>query len=374
MAVSLSESRSQFTVFSILRSQPHSFKSPLTWTSPSGLEHIYKELKYSNRKLLIRESQHGVLQREKAGQCPRFPSFLTRTTFSLISTVWIRTIIERLGRKRLGLYSPIPSIPPLFKSHARNFRRSTKFHHVVSAHEISTYILTISSQKYKKSIRSLRFITRLLSLILNALMIGVLSWALYKYYTTKSHPISPTNPALLWVTPATLWPTFVLLGIALITFFMNGFTLIAYCCGVGAANKVNTCSTVVSYIFLGVHVVLWGIAAGAFKMGGNGSDLWGYSCSDAADKIAQEVKSYVDFGKLCSSQVGCSLILWEIITDAEIDGSMVHLDNWNGKLFRYVCCHGLDVTACEHEEETHEGEREYEYGGWIWSCGVGECV
>jgi len=158
--------------------------------------------------------------------------------------------------------------------------------------------------KYKKSIRILRFVTRLLSVILNALVIGVLSFSLFKYFTTKSHPISSTNASHPWAEPATLWPTFVLLGIAVVTFFMNFFTLLAYCCGVGAANKVNSCSTVVSYIFLGVHVLLWVMATGAFKLGSNGKDLWGYSCSSEADKLQAEVKSFVDFGKLCTMQTG----------------------------------------------------------------------
>ncbi|CZR58634.1 uncharacterized protein PAC_08526 [Phialocephala subalpina] len=158
--------------------------------------------------------------------------------------------------------------------------------------------------KYKKLIRVLRFLTRLFSLLLNALMIAVLTWALYKYYTTRFHPISSSNSASAWVNPATLWPTFVLLGIAVATFFMNLFTLIAYCCSIRAANTVNTCSTVISYIFLGVHVLLWAIAAGAFKMGSNGKDLWGYTCSSQADKLAEEVKSFLNFGKLCQYQTG----------------------------------------------------------------------
>jgi hypothetical protein len=163
--------------------------------------------------------------------------------------------------------------------------------------------ILIVSQKYKKSIRIFRFVTRLLSVILNALMIGVLSFALYKFYTTKSHPISSTDASSAWVSPATLWPTFVLLGTAVVTFFMNVFTLLAYCCGVGAANKVNSCSTWVSYILLGVHVLVWASATGAFKLGSNGKDLWGYSCSSEATKLEEAVKSFVDFDKLCSMQV-----------------------------------------------------------------------
>jgi len=160
--------------------------------------------------------------------------------------------------------------------------------------------------KYKRRIRILRFITRLVSLILSGLMSGIFIYTLFKYYTTKNHviPSTSTNP---WANPALLWPTFVLMGISLITFFMNLVTLIAYCCGVGAANKTYTCSSVIGYIFLGVHVVIWFVAAGAYKVAnvkGNGKDLWGYSCGDEADAIQAEVQSFLDFGKLCTMQGG----------------------------------------------------------------------
>jgi len=39
-------------------------------------------------------------------------------------------------------------------------------------------------------------------------------------------------------------------------------------------------------------------------MGSNGKDLWGYSCSGQADKLQEEVKSFLDFGKLCTMQTG----------------------------------------------------------------------
>lgn len=35
----------------------------------------------------------------------------------------------------------------------------------------------------------------------------------------------------------------------------------------------------------------------------DGKTLWGYSCGDEAEKIQEEVMSFVDFGKLCDMQV-----------------------------------------------------------------------
>jgi hypothetical protein len=94
-----------------------------------------------------------------------------------------------------------------------------------------------------------------------------------------------------------------LLGIATVTFFMNLITLCSYCCGVGAANKANSGASIVGYIMLGAHVLVWAAGMGLFRMARTGKDLWGYSCSSTADQIHAEVESFLDFGKLCTMQV-----------------------------------------------------------------------
>jgi len=154
----------------------------------------------------------------------------------------------------------------------------------------------------KRRIRILRFVTRSVSLLLNVLVIGVMSYALIKYYLTRNHLIAGNvHP---WVTPATLWPTYMLLGIATVTFFMNLITLCSYACGIGAANKVNSGASIIGYIMQGVHVIVWGVGMGLFRMAKTGKDLWGYSCSPLTDQIHAEVESFVDFGKLCTLQGG----------------------------------------------------------------------
>ena len=132
-------------------------------------------------------------------------------------------------------------------------------------------------------------------------MVGSLSYALSKYYLTRNHLIAGNvHP---WVTPATVWPTFMLLAIATITFFMNFITLCTYLCGVGAANKTASVTSWIGYILMGVHVVVWAVAAGLFKMANNGRDLWGYSCSSTADEVQAEVQQFLNFGMLCTTQV-----------------------------------------------------------------------
>lgn len=190
-------------------------------------------------------------------------------------------------------------------------------------------------QIYKKYIRIFRFVTRLLSVVLNALVIGTLSLSLYKYYTTKSRtwtPSSSNDPGHLWPLSPTLWPTFVLLGIAVMTFIINLFTLLAYCCGVGAANKVSSVSTWLTTIFLGIHFAAWIVATGSYKIWSSESTLWGWSCSSAADELTAavgEVKSFVDFGKLCDMQVCFSLSEKDKklgVADVCLDGYVVYFD------------------------------------------------
>lgn len=166
-------------------------------------------------------------------------------------------------------------------------------------------VLEDKDKKYKRSIRILRFISRLISLILSAIMTGIWAYALGKFYLTKSHIIESSPGQTAWPNPPILWPTYLLLGISITTFFMNLVTLITYCCGIGAANKMNTVGSVIGYILMFVHVLVWIFGAGAYKYSevtGGGKDLWGYSCGSEADKIADEVKSFVDFGKLCTMQ------------------------------------------------------------------------
>ncbi|KAH8686073.1 hypothetical protein BGZ60DRAFT_396834 [Tricladium varicosporioides] len=155
---------------------------------------------------------------------------------------------------------------------------------------------------YKKRIRIFRLITRILSLITNAIVVGTLSFTLAKYYLTKNKVIEGNvHP---WITPTILWPSLMLLGMAAATFLLNAITLCCYCRGVNSANKAATVTTVASFIFLAIHVTAWIVVAGLYRWGRTGNDLWGYSCSDKADAIQEQVKDFIDFGKLCTMQEG----------------------------------------------------------------------
>jgi len=137
-------------------------------------------------------------------------------------------------------------------------------------------------------------------------MIGILSYTLAVYFLTKNKIIG--GGAHPWVTPATLWPTFMLLGIAVVTFFMNLVTVCAYMCGVDAANKAYSCTKYVVYTMTGIHVLAWAVAIGLYQMAKTERSLWGYACSKEADKIQAQVQSFMSFGRLCTMQVSLFLL------------------------------------------------------------------
>ncbi len=132
-----------------------------------------------------------------------------------------------------------------------------------------------------------------------------MTYALAKYYTTKNHNAHGTS---IWASPTMLWPTFMLLAVSLVTVVLNIFTICAYFRGVEKANTTSSVAGCIGYALLAVHVLVWAVSIGLFKMANTGKDLWGYSCGSQADAIQEEVQSFVDFGKLCTTQV--SLVLW----------------------------------------------------------------
>jgi len=166
----------------------------------------------------------------------------------------------------------------------------------------SLEVLRTRDLTYKKRIRWLRVTTRLCSTLLSAYIIGSLSYSLAKFFLTRNHIIEGNvHP---WATPTILWPTFMLLAIAIVTFILNLITLCTYVCSVKTANATSSYTGYISYAITAAHLVAWAVATGLFKMANDGSDLWGYSCGSVSDQIQPAVQSFLDFGKLCTVQTG----------------------------------------------------------------------
>lgn len=96
-------------------------------------------------------------------------------------------------------------------------------------------------------------------------------------------------------------------GVAAVSFILNTIILIAYWKGVKQANAADKVAGYCSHILLVGHIVVWVVSAGIYRYGkepvnGKFRDLWGWSCSTAADEI-QAVITDVNFGRYCNIQM-----------------------------------------------------------------------
>jgi len=157
------------------------------------------------------------------------------------------------------------------------------------------------SQKMKRRIRILRFVSRVISTILSGFMAGSMAFSLERYLNTRN--IQVTGVESIWANPTTLWPTIMLLVIAFITFLINFTVLMSYWCSIRAANSVDSFGGKFIYVMLGAQIIVWAVTTGLFKSASNGSDLWGWSCGSPSDEIQPLVESFLDFGQLCMVQV-----------------------------------------------------------------------
>ena len=186
-------------------------------------------------------------------------------------------------------------------------------------------------------------------------------YALVKFYTTKNHKVA--NNMSIWGASTTLWPTFMLLAVALVTLVLNIVTICAYFRSVEKANSTNNVAGYIGYGLLAVHVLVWAVSMGLFKMANTGKDLWGWSCGAGADAIQEEVISFVDFGKLCTTQVRrnyaftlsnfATIELMRIPCD-QLDRSILHHHRSSRCIRPHLHHLRLEHAAHVHEEETGE--------------------
>jgi len=198
---------------------------------------------------------------------------------------------------------PPKASSPLFYGNPQN---PTSYEIPLSDRNARADALAAFEQKdlvYKKRIRILRAIYRVVSLFLSAFIIGTMSYSLAKYFLTRNH-LLPNSQQRPFPASTTLWPSIMLLAIAVVTFVMNFLTLIAYLCGVGAANKANSLTSYIGYVAVLIHFIVWAVSVGLFRMAKTGHDLWGYTCGSQSDAIQQQVQSYLNFGQLCTAQTG----------------------------------------------------------------------
>ena len=117
-------------------------------------------------------------------------------------------------------------------------------------------------------------------------------------------------------TSRTAWPTNVetafnnvYFTFAVISLLLNVITLWAYFRGIEEANKTARVATIWSVIIVALHLIamitgvaVYGAGADSKAKDGTNRDLWGWSCSSAAENIQPWVKD-TKFSKWCTVQV-----------------------------------------------------------------------
>jgi hypothetical protein len=161
----------------------------------------------------------------------------------------------------------------------------------------------------KRKIRLMRLIQRVLNLILSAIVLGIMVNTYVTFANNRTVQSGGQTIPLYPVNPIT-WPTYMMIATGAVSILFNSVVMTAYCWGVSAANRINQYAGYYSYLMHVVNICVWAGTTTAFKMlqGGPSDnppprDIWGWTCSDAVDKLVSQVKSTVNFDLQCQTQV-----------------------------------------------------------------------
>jgi len=94
----------------------------------------------------------------------------------------------------------------------------------------------------KRKIRRLRIIQRTLSLIIAIVVFGFMLNTYVTFVTHRTIQSGGQTIAIYPVHPIT-WPTFMMIGTGAVSILFNTSIMVAYCWGVGAANRISNWSS-----------------------------------------------------------------------------------------------------------------------------------
>jgi hypothetical protein len=125
-------------------------------------------------------------------------------------------------------------------------------------------------------------------------------------YRTVTHSDGSTTYRTAWAHDSKLWPTYSYFGVALISTILNFATIYSYRFGVGRANTASYVASIFSWADLLGNAGVWIAAAAVYRnekdKHGKSNDLWGWTCSPAAQVIQKDFAGELDFNTYCSIQ------------------------------------------------------------------------
>jgi hypothetical protein len=176
--------------------------------------------------------------------------------------------------------------------------------------------LTSPIQILKSRIRKLRYLSRIISLLISIATLIPITMTLHKFLTTEHVFKTITDPSgnivtrTAWFHDSKVWPTYMYFAVAAISVLLNLAILCSYMCSVEKANKVAAVASAFTWCVLIGNLVVWCVAAGIYRSekdkGGKHDDLWGWTCSAPAKAIQKDFAE-VPFDRFCTIQVSHSL-------------------------------------------------------------------
>ena len=210
---------------------------------------------------------------------------------------------------RPGSYQQIPdnyNLKPVYSADATSVYSSGSYPGPYENNELQR--LETQDVALKHRIRVLRVVSRVLAVIIGAATVAPLAMTLVKFFETRNVYFTVDGERrTAWASGTITWYTYLYFGVSTVSLILDTIILIFYCRGIRAANKAATVAGIWSGILLVVHAVIWAISVAIYRYGkepvnGDFKDLWGWTCSTAADEIQSQITD-IDFSKYCTIQV-----------------------------------------------------------------------
>jgi hypothetical protein len=221
-----------------------------------------------------------------------------------------RLVIVRLSHKNLTLLSIfILGTPAMSSTHSYHQMKPipANYNHLVPTtypegrpeppsqlqQEISTT---------KKRVRAVRMLSRTGSVIFNSIIFAIMAFVTSIFLSTRHDKVNNRN---VWPADSKTWPTYMLLTASLVTLALEVFILCAYWFRYSRAEK-SWKLVLVEHL---AHFLLWLVVTFLYRYEKTLNDVWGWSCSDIAKTLQEDLNSSVNFARLCVLQVGdCHLL------------------------------------------------------------------
>ncbi|KAF2459592.1 hypothetical protein BDY21DRAFT_282437 [Lineolata rhizophorae] len=168
--------------------------------------------------------------------------------------------------------------------------------------------ITAEDQQLKQRIRKLRLISRVLSALVAIGVFIPITMTLYKFLSTRdvfrevTRPDGGVEERTAWAKDSKTWPTYLYFGIAATGLLLNFGILVAYMRSVASANVVAAVAGVFGWLTVLGEIGVWIATVVVYRTEKRTDDLWGWSCSEAAQNIQEVFANEVNFEQYCDIQ------------------------------------------------------------------------